>query len=174
MFYMYNVHTVVAEDRARGSARGNYKTVETWATWVTRSERAEKHALTPRRSCCVWRPDTQAGSKFLERCSGQALRHHVRELLCSRYMKNTELAERDLFPNKVDVELDVLSPTMMHRVRRHVDGGDVVAEDNRGLGDGNLEFTEELPEPSAFRDDVGNGAIFGLGAGARDGGLAFG
>ena len=38
-----------------------------------------------------------------------------------------------LFPNKMDINLNVLGASMMNRVDGEVDCGDVVTVDNRGL-----------------------------------------
>ena len=46
----------------------------------------------------------------------------------------------DLLPDEVDVELDVLRPSVMDRVGRKVHRGDVIAEDECRLGD----LTEQL------------------------------
>jgi hypothetical protein len=72
------------------------------------------------------------------------------------------------------VELDVFGAAMMHRVGRHVHCRYVVAVDDGGLGDGEVQFAEQLPQPAAFRDDVGDGVVLSLRAGPGDGGLAFG
>ena len=49
-------------------------------------------------------------------------------------MQNTNFTKRDLLANEVDIDLDVLGPSMMNRVGCHVDSTDVVTEDNRGGG----------------------------------------
>jgi len=41
-------------------------------------------------------------------------------------MKNTEITELDTFTDEVDVQLDMLGSLVVHRVRGHVDGGDIV------------------------------------------------
>ena len=42
-------------------------------------------------------------------------------------MKNTQLAEGNLLAHKMCVELDVFCASVVNRVSRHVDRGDVVA-----------------------------------------------
>jgi hypothetical protein len=79
-------------------------------------------------------------------------------------MEHSELSKSHSFPDKMDVELDVLGSPMMHRIRRHVDGRDIVAVDERSLGDGAEKLAEELPEPDALRDGIGNTTVLGLGA----------
>jgi hypothetical protein len=49
-------------------------------------------------------------------------------------LKNLALANSDFFPDEVHIELNVLGAFMVHWVGAHVAGGDVVAEDDRGLG----------------------------------------
>jgi hypothetical protein len=49
-------------------------------------------------------------------------------------MKNTNMTKSDVLPNEVNVELDMLCPTMMNRISREVYRGDIVTVDNRGLG----------------------------------------
>jgi hypothetical protein len=48
-------------------------------------------------------------------------------LLGSWYVKNSNVTERNLLTNKVDVQLDVLGATMMNGVGGEVDSEDVVA-----------------------------------------------
>jgi hypothetical protein len=45
-------------------------------------------------------------------------------------MKNTDLAERHLLPDEVDVDLDMFGATMLNWVRSHVYRTDIIAEDN--------------------------------------------
>ena len=47
-------------------------------------------------------------------------------------MKNPDLAERNFLWNEMNIYLYVLRTSMLNRVRRHVDGGDVVAVDDGG------------------------------------------
>lgn len=51
-------------------------------------------------------------------------------------MKNPYLTERRLFPNKVDVDLDMLSAPVLNRIGSHVDSADIVTEDDGGCSDG--------------------------------------
>jgi hypothetical protein len=50
-------------------------------------------------------------------------------------VNDTEMTERDLLLDEVDVELDMFRPPMIYRVGGEVDGEDVVAEDDSGLVD---------------------------------------
>lgn len=53
-------------------------------------------------------------------------------------MKNTDVTERHLLIDKVDVDIDMLSSVMLNGVRGHVDDVDIVTVDNnvplRGRG----------------------------------------
>ena len=49
-------------------------------------------------------------------------------------MKYSNVSKRHLFPNKVDVQLNMLGAAMVDRVGGEVDGGDVVAIDHGGFG----------------------------------------
>jgi hypothetical protein len=49
-------------------------------------------------------------------------------------MKNSNVPKRHTISNEVKVDLDVLGPLMLNRIRGHIYSADVVAEDNRGAG----------------------------------------
>ena len=59
----------------------------------------------------------------------------------------------------MDVQLDVFGPLVMNRIRRHV-GRDIVAEDDRGLGQWAIKLAQELSEPGALSHSVGNAVVF--------------
>jgi hypothetical protein len=78
---------------------------------------------------------------------------------------DTKVAKRDLLPNEVYVELDVLRAVMMDGVGGEVDGRDIVAKDNRGfVDDRTVKLAEQLREPTTFGDSIGHCAVFHLGA----------
>ena len=79
--------------------------------------------------------DAETGTKLLEGGSRQSLRHHIGELLCSRHMENPNASKSHLLAHKVNVQLNVFSPAMMNGVGGEVHRRDVVAVDNRSLGD---------------------------------------
>ena len=87
-------------------------------------------------------------------------------------MKNPNLAERHLLPHEVDVDLDVLGATMLHRVRCHVNSTNIVTKDNCRSLEGMIKFLEELPYPAALGNDVGNGTVFRFSTRARNSGLS--
>jgi len=49
-------------------------------------------------------------------------------------MQNKNFTKGDLLADEVNVNLDVLGPTVMNMVSCHVYNTDVVTEDNRGRG----------------------------------------
>ena len=49
-------------------------------------------------------------------------------------MQNMKFTKRDLLVDEVNVDLDLLGPTLMSGVSCHVYNTDVVTEDNRGGG----------------------------------------
>ena len=81
-------------------------------------------------------------------------------------MQDTEVTKGDLLSDEVDVELDVFRASMVDGVGSHVDGRNVVAEDDGGLGQGDAQFTKELSKPVAFSNGVGDSALLRFRAGA--------
>ena len=63
------------------------------------------------------------------------------------------------------VELNVFRSLVMNRIRRHVNGRDVVVEDHRGFLDVAPEFTKELAKPNALSSHVRHRTVLGLGTG---------
>jgi hypothetical protein len=57
-------------------------------------------------------------------------------------MENSNLTKGHLFADEVNVDLDVLRSLVVDGVGRHVDGADIVAEDNSGGGQLDVEFLE--------------------------------
>ena len=72
-----------------------------------------------------------------------------------------------LFPNKVDINLNVLGTTMLDRIRGHVDSTNVVTEDNNGRRQRVMELPKELTDPTTLSNNMTNGAILCLGTGTR-------
>lgn len=89
-------------------------------------------------------------------------------------MKNSNVAQRNTISNEVKVDLDVFGALMLNRIRGHVDGANIVAEDNSSAGQRSVKLLEKLAEPTGFSDGVGDSSILGFGAGAGDGVLALG
>ena len=57
-------------------------------------------------------------------------------------MENPNLTKGHLFADEVNLDLDVLRSLVVDGVGRHVDGTDVVAEDNGGGGQLDVELLE--------------------------------
>ena len=101
-------------------------------TWSTRIHVLNTYLNTPRsRSDTI--ADAKTGPEFLERRRRQAFGHDVGKLLGGGNVQNTNMAKSHLIPNKMDIKLNVLGVTMMNLVGGEVDGGDIVAVDDRGL-----------------------------------------
>jgi hypothetical protein len=79
-------------------------------------------------------------------------------------MEDAEVAELHVFLDEVDVELNVFGAFVVHRIGGHVHRGHVVAVGHRGLGEGALEFAEELPELDALRGGIRHGSVLSFGA----------
>jgi hypothetical protein len=80
-------------------------------------------------------------------------------------MNHTLLPDGDTFTDEVDVDFDVLRPTMMDRVAGHVDYRDVATECHRCIVDVAVEFAQKLAQPGALGGRIGDITIFNLGAG---------
>ena len=61
---------------------------------------------------------------------------------------------------KVHIELNVFCVFVVHWIRAHVASRDIVAEDDRGLGQWVVKLAQELSEPGALSHSVGNAAVF--------------
>jgi len=89
-------------------------------------------------------------------------------------MEHTEIAELDVLPDEVDVELDVLGVLVVYGVAGHAHRRDAVAVCHRSLRDGAMELAEQMPEPDALSCRVLHRLVFSLGAGAGHGRLWLG
>ena len=83
-------------------------------------------------------------------------------------MKHSDLAHGNTIANEVEVDLDVFGALVLNRVRRHVDGADIVVEHDRSGRSRSMKLLEELAEPTSLGDCVSHSTVFSLGAGARD------
>ena len=84
------------------------------------------------------------------------------------------MSNGNLVPDEVEIELNVLHVLMLDWVASQIDGGDVVSVDQSGLHKRATELKQEIAEPRALRDNVGNAPVFGLSAGARHDRLTLG
>jgi hypothetical protein len=78
-------------------------------------------------------------------------------------MKNTDGANRDLLPDKMNIELDVLRPSVLNRIGREIHGADVVTVDNSGRGDRTSQLLQKMVEPTCLRDNSSHPTVFGFG-----------
>ena len=72
------------------------------------------------------------------------------------------MAKGHLFPNKMNIQLNMLGPSMMHRISGEVDRRDVVAVDHRGTVNRARELLKQLAKPRTLGDGVGHRAILSL------------
>jgi hypothetical protein len=93
------------------------------------------HFLIPSRSRSGRSANAKTGPKLCEELYREALGHDVSKLVSGGNMKNPDLSKRHLLANEVNVNLDLLRPSVVNRVGRHVDGTHVVTVDNGGGGE---------------------------------------
>ena len=77
-------------------------------------------------------------------------------------MYNPTLAESNLLPDKVYVEFNMLSSSMMSRMAAYVARRHIVAENNSGLLWSTTQFIEQLTEPCALGNRIGNPSVLSL------------
>ena len=83
-------------------------------------------------------------------------------------MKNSNVPKRNTISNEVKVDLDVLGPLVLNRIRGHVDNAYIIAKDNSSAGKRAVKLLEKLAKPTGFSDGIGDGSILCLSTGARD------
>ena len=115
--------------------------------------------------------DTETGPKLLEDGSRQSLSHHISKLLRRRHVENPNTAKGNLLAHEVNIELNMLRPSMVHRVGGEVDRADVIAVDKSGLVNITKQLLEQLTSPRALGHGVSHDPILCLGTGAGDRGL---
>jgi hypothetical protein len=89
-------------------------------------------------------------------------------------VENPNTAKGNLLTHKVNIELNMLRTSMVHRVGGEVDRADVIAVDKSGLVNITKKLLEQLTDPTAFGHGISHGPILGLSAGAGDRGLSLG
>jgi len=100
------------------------------------------YCLTPARSRSGRLPDAKAGFKLSKECCRKPFSHDVSELMRGGYMENPNFTKGHLLADEVNVDLNVLRSLVVDGVGCHVDGADVVAKDNGGGGQLNMELLE--------------------------------
>ena len=112
------------------------------------------------------RSDAETGAEILEQRRRQPLGEDIGELLCTRDLEDAELTDGHFLTDKVDIQLDVLSPSVMNGIASHVDAGDVVAICDSRLGHGTMELAKKLPDPGAFGHCICHATVLRFGRGA--------
>ena len=145
------------------------------ATLKTRTlDVGEASPLTPPLSLDIAIRDGETVPEVEEERRRQSLCEDVRQLPCAGDMSDAKLANGHLLSYKMYVELDVFGTPVMYGIPRHVYRRYVVAESHRRRGNGVQQLAEELSEPRALRNGVGDGSILRLGARSRNRGLTLG
>jgi hypothetical protein len=78
------------------------------------------------------------------------------------------LAHGNTIVNEVKIDLDVLGAVVLDGVHRHVDGTNIVTENNRSWRRWSMKLVEELANPSSLGNGVGHSTVLSLSAGTRD------
>ena len=86
----------------------------------------------------------EAGVKLRESRGGKTLGEDVSKLGGGRDMENPNIADSDPVAHEVQVDLHMLRPLMLDGVGGEVHGADVVAVDERALGEWAVELRQEL------------------------------
>lgn len=89
-------------------------------------------------------------------------------------MQDTDIANGDVFPHEVEINLNVLGALVLNRVGGEVEGADVVTVDQGALCQRGVELHEELAEPAGLGHAIGDSPVLSLSTGAGDDGLALG
>ena len=89
-------------------------------------------------------------------------------------MEDLNIADSDPVANEVQVDLHMIRPLMLNGVGGEVHGADVVAVDERALGERAMELRQELSKPGRLRHAVSNSIVLRLSIGAGDNWLPLG
>lgn len=108
--------------------------------------------------------DAETGPEVEEHTGRQALGEYIGELRARGHVKDADFTKGDALPDEVQIDLDMFSVLMLHRVDQHVHGADVVAVDHHGARRRVVELTEELSEPYGLCDGIGYRPVFCLDA----------
>ena len=89
-------------------------------------------------------------------------------------MEDPNIADSNLAANEVQVDLHILCPLMLNGVSGEIHSADVVAVDERTLGERAVELRQELSYPGRLRHAVNDSLVLRLGTGAGDNRLPLG
>jgi hypothetical protein len=84
----------------------------------------------------------ETGPKLLEHGSRKPLGEDVGVPRCRRNMKNSNMTKSNLLSNKMEIDLNVLRPLMLHRITGEVDSTDVITIDQSSTARRALKFKE--------------------------------
>jgi hypothetical protein len=88
-------------------------------------------------------------------------------------MENPNIADSHPVTNEMQVNFHI-RPLMLNRVGGEVNGADVVAVDERALGERAVKLSQELSEPGRLSHAVSNSPILRLSTRAGDNQLSLG
>jgi len=83
-------------------------------------------------------------------------------------MKNADVTNINPFPDKVEINLDMLCALMLDQVGRQVNSTDVVTVHQGRLGEWAMELKKKLSKPRTLSNSVCNSPILSLSTGTRD------
>jgi len=86
----------------------------------------------------------EAGAKLRESRGGETLGEGVGKLRGGRDMEDPNIADSNPVTNEVQADLHMLRPLMLNGVGGEIHGADVVAVDERALGERPVELRQEL------------------------------
>ena len=89
-------------------------------------------------------------------------------------MEYPNITDCDPVAHEVQVNLHMLRPLMLDGVSGEIHGADVVAVDERALGERAVELRQELSEPGRLRHAVSNSLVLRLSTGTGDNRLPLG
>jgi len=89
--------------------------------------------LIPARSSRGSLANTKTGPKINKQLYRKALCHNVSKLMRRRNMKNMNLSQGNILANKMNINLNMLGPSMMNWIGSHINCTDIVTIDDRSL-----------------------------------------
>jgi hypothetical protein len=137
------------------------------AVYKTGQQRKKPHTQPPLQPQLAT-GDVEAGPELREGRGRKTLGEDVSELGGGRYMENPNISNSHPVTNGVQVNLHMLRPLMLNRVGGEVHGADVVAVDERALGERAVKLSQELSEPGRLSHTVSNSPVIRLSTRARD------